>query len=186
MEKSCFLYNCGSRIENCHSTFKCLDWSILICTSKIFIFLDLGCRLIFKLNLVSFIFIILPKESISKIMKNGSLLFFHKKVLFVLEIFNFLFFPSLHSFHSFKGSHETGIINALWIGLLKLANVFFGITLRNHFVSERIFRWGTHLSMSLFPSTRLAPYLRNHTSCDHSFWYRCVKWWYLQAFFSFF
>ena len=22
--------------------------------------------------------------------------------------------------------------------------------------------------------------------CDHNFWYTCVKWWYLQAFFSFF
>ena len=98
-----------------------------------------------------------------------------------------------------------------------------------------IFRWGTHLYMSLFPSVRpsvrRAPYLRNRTSSgymeffcilifwllergvgvkgqkkpkmknndyirhapylrnsvayDHDFWYTCVKWWYLQAFFHF-
>ena len=28
-------------------------------------------------------------------------------------------------------------------------------------------------------------YLRNHTSYDCHLWYTCVKWWYLQAFFSF-
>ena len=28
-------------------------------------------------------------------------------------------------------------------------------------------------------------YLRNHTSCDHNFWYTCVKWWCLQVFCSF-
>ena len=57
-----------------------------------------------------------------------------------------------------------------------------------------IFRWGTHLYMSLFPSVRpsvrpsvhRAPYLRNCTSFNHNFWYTCVKWWYLRAFFSFF
>ena len=49
-----------------------------------------------------------------------------------------------------------------------------------------------HSSMcpSVCPSVRLsichAPYLRNHTSSDHNFWYSCVKWWYLQAFFSIF
>ena len=30
------------------------------------------------------------------------------------------------------------------------------------------------------------PYLRNCTSYDCGFWYRYVKWWYLQQFFSFF
>ena len=28
-----------------------------------------------------------------------------------------------------------------------------------------------------------APYLRNNIAYDHDFWYTCVKWWYLQAFF---
>ena len=32
----------------------------------------------------------------------------------------------------------------------------------------------------------LTLYLRNFTSYDCSFWYTCVKWWYLQQFFSFF
>ena len=32
----------------------------------------------------------------------------------------------------------------------------------------------------------LTPYLRNCTSYDCGFWYTCVKWWYLQQFFSFF
>ena len=48
---------------------------------------------------------------------------------------------------------------------------------------------GTHLYMSLFfvcPSICPAPYLRNHTSSDHNFWYTSAKWWYLQAVFSFF
>ena len=31
-------------------------------------------------------------------------------------------------------------------------------------------------------STCRAPYLRSCASCDHSFWYTCVKWWYLQTF----
>ena len=30
------------------------------------------------------------------------------------------------------------------------------------------------------------PYLRNHTSSNHDFWYAGVKLWYLQAFFHFF
>ena len=37
-----------------------------------------------------------------------------------------------------------------------------------------IFRWDTHLYMSLFPSAcpsvHRAPYLRNRTSSDHNFW----------------
>ena len=28
------------------------------------------------------------------------------------------------------------------------------------------------------------PYLRNSIAYDHDFWYNCVKWWYLQVFFS--
>ena len=35
------------------------------------------------------------------------------------------------------------------------------------------------------PSFCHAPYLRNHISSDHNFWYTYVKWWYLQVFFSF-
>ena len=42
-----------------------------------------------------------------------------------------------------------------------------------------IFRWGTHLYMSLYPSVRpsvrRAPYLRNRTSYDHNFWYTYVN-----------
>ena len=30
------------------------------------------------------------------------------------------------------------------------------------------------------------PYLRNSVAYDHDFWYTCVKWWYLQEFFSVF
>ena len=33
---------------------------------------------------------------------------------------------------------------------------------------------------------RHVPYLRNSVAYDHDFWYTWVKWWYLQAFFSFF
>ena len=32
----------------------------------------------------------------------------------------------------------------------------------------------------------LTSYLRNHISYDYDLWYTCVKWWYLQHFFSFF
>ena len=69
------------------------------------------------------------------------------------------------------------------------------ILARIMYMDKKIFRWGTHLYMSLFPSVRLsiclsvchAPHLRNHTSSDHNFWYIYVKGWYLQAFFfSFF
>ena len=54
-----------------------------------------------------------------------------------------------------------------------------------------IFRWDTHLYVSLFLSVRLsvrcAPYLRNRTWSDHNnFWFMQVKWWYLQVFFLFF
>ena len=57
-----------------------------------------------------------------------------------------------------------------------------------------IIKWGTHLYMSLFlfvclsihpsfhPSIYQTPYLRNR---NHNFWYTCVKWPYLQKFFSF-
>ena len=52
------------------------------------------------------------------------------------------------------------------------------------------FRWGTHLYVSLFPSVRpyvcCTPCLRNRTSSNHNVWYTCVKWWYLQEFYSFF
>ena len=55
-----------------------------------------------------------------------------------------------------------------------------------------IFSWGTHLYRSLFLSVRLSGhplrtvFQEHHTSCDHYFWYTCVKWWYLQEFFFFF
>ena len=47
-----------------------------------------------------------------------------------------------------------------------------------------IFRWGTHLYMSLFPSAHpsvcpfvcCTQYLRNHISSDHKFWCTCKKW----------
>ena len=29
------------------------------------------------------------------------------------------------------------------------------------------------------------PYITNSVAYDHDFWYTCVKWWYLQVFFSF-
>ena len=32
---------------------------------------------------------------------------------------------------------------------------------------------------------RLAPHLWNSIADDHDFWYPCVRWWYLQSFFSF-
>ena len=35
-------------------------------------------------------------------------------------------------------------------------------------------------------SVPCAPCLRNRISCDHYFWYTCVKWWYFHAFFLFF
>ena len=46
-----------------------------------------------------------------------------------------------------------------------------------------VFRWGTHLYMSLFlsvhpsirPSVCRAPYLRNRRSSDHNFWYTYAK-----------
>ena len=45
--------------------------------------------------------------------------------------------------------------------------------------SITIFRWGTHLYMSFFLSVCLsiccAPYLRNHTSSDHNFWYTYIN-----------
>ena len=49
-----------------------------------------------------------------------------------------------------------------------------------------IFRVGTLLYMSLFPPVCRAPYLRNRTSSNHNFRCRCVKWWYILAFFSIF
>ena len=39
---------------------------------------------------------------------------------------------------------------------------------------------------SICPSVCCAPYLRNHTSSNHNFWYTCVKWWYLQVSFALF
>ena len=58
------------------------------------------------------------------------------------------------------------------------------------FVLLLVFRWGTHLYMSLFLSIHLSVcrvlYLRNRTSSHHNFWYTYLKWWYLQAFFTFF
>ena len=41
------------------------------------------------------------------------------------------------------------------------------------------------LFLSAHPSICCAPYLGKHTSCDHNFWYTCVKRWYIQVFFHF-
>ena len=55
-----------------------------------------------------------------------------------------------------------------------------------------IFLGGAATSMCHFfcPSVHASvcwiPYPRNHTSSNHHLWYTCVKWWYLQEFFSFF
>ena len=40
-----------------------------------------------------------------------------------------------------------------------------------------------YLPSSVYPPIHRTPHLRNRTSCDHNFWYTCVKWWYLQVFF---
>ena len=53
----------------------------------------------------------------------------------------------------------------------------------------KLFRWGhpsLYVTFSVCPSVRCTPYLRNRTLSKHNFWYTRVKWWYLQAFFSFF
>ena len=60
---------------------------------------------------------------------------------------------------------------------------------------KKFFRWDTYLYMSLFLSVCLSvslslsichtSYLRNLTSSDQNIWYTCVKWWYLQVYFSF-
>ena len=42
------------------------------------------------------------------------------------------------------------------------------------------------LFLSAHPSIFCAPYLGKHTSCDHNFWYTCVKRWYIQVFFHFY
>ena len=39
---------------------------------------------------------------------------------------------------------------------------------------------------SVRPSICREPYLKNHTSSDHNFYYTRVKWWYLHIFLSFF
>ena len=58
---------------------------------------------------------------------------------------------------------------------------FFNLPLMYCF-SWCIFRWSTHLYMSLFLSVCCTAYLRNRTSSGHNFWYTYVNWWYLQAF----
>ena len=51
-----------------------------------------------------------------------------------------------------------------------------------------IFRWGTHLHMSLFLSSA-RPSVAHHISGTVHYliiiWYTCVKWWYLKALFFF-
>ena len=42
------------------------------------------------------------------------------------------------------------------------------------------------MRLSVQPSVCCTPCLRKCTSSNHDFWYTCVKWWYLQALFSFF
>ena len=55
---------------------------------------------------------------------------------------------------------------------------------------HQFFSWSTHVflffCLSVHPSVCCTPCLRNHTSCDHNFWYTYVKWWHLQGFFLFF
>ena len=52
-----------------------------------------------------------------------------KKALFVIKIFNFIqTFSSLSTVSRFQGLDETGIIMTISISLLKLVNVYFGIT----------------------------------------------------------
>ena len=45
-----------------------------------------------------------------------------------------------------------------------------------------IFKWAPtsicyFIHLSIHPCTTI---LRNHTSCNHDFWYTCVKWWYFR------
>ena len=42
------------------------------------------------------------------------------------------------------------------------------------------------VTFSVCPSICRTPYLSNHTSSDHNFWYTYVNWWYLQVLLSFF
>ena len=77
------------------------------------------------LKFVSYVFFILSKERISKIMKNAS--YFIYKAIFVVEIFIFCIFPFLLIVFRLKGSDETEIIKMSRIGLHKLANPIFGI-----------------------------------------------------------
>ena len=62
-------------------------------------------------------------------------------------------------------------MNSLWQAVFWMPKLPFYVTLSIH-------------SSNCLPIHRTA-YLRKCTSCDHNFWYTCVKW-YLQAFFFFF
>ena len=96
-------------------------------TSKITVKLDIHPKSIndMALKFVSYVFFILSKERISKIMKNAS--YFIYKAAFVVEIFIFCIFPFLLIVFRLKGSDETEIIKMSWIGLHKFANPIFGI-----------------------------------------------------------
>ena len=84
--------------------------------------------------------------------------------------------------------------------MLDIFFLWFWGTLRHKEVWKKcFFRWGTQLYVSVSvspsvclsvcpsvrPSVRHAPYLKNRTSSNDSFYYTCVEWWYLQAFVSF-
>ena len=73
------------------------------------------------------IFVFSPNENLSKTTKN--VFYFIKKALFVLEIFNFLyFFPFFPHFPDSKRQMKLEWFMTSWIGLDEFADVIFGIT----------------------------------------------------------
>ena len=75
----------------------------------------------------TFFFIFYQEKAFQSIMKNA--FYFIYKALFVLKLLKLLhYFPFQSTFSRFKGTYETGIIMASWIGLHKLANLSFSIT----------------------------------------------------------
>ena len=90
----------------------------------------------------------------------------------------------------FRKRHCSGV----FIINFEQVNVSWGSTRRVHdnlkgTLLSRLLGMGhapLYVTFSIRPSVRRAPYLRNRRLSDHNFWYTCVRWWYLQAFFSFF
>ena len=68
---------------------------------------------------------------------------------------------------------------------------FFVVVVVFHFFEISIFRanrGGKRVKISQNENNnyiRLEPHLWNSIADDHDFWYTCVRWWYLQGFFSF-